>query len=182
MSTDQYECRVKGRLPSTKAKEDPHRMYCGRTVFVDHASGVIQIHHQVTLRAPNTMRSKELHELWDAEHGVSIKIYRGENGVYESESFKEDLEERQQKMSYSVLGAHEKNGVAERAIQMVVTSTCTMMLHQALLCPEQFDMRLWPFSLDQADYLFYHLPNNFSPVSPLEIFTGSKIDNSTLRN
>ena len=85
-------------------------------------------------------------------------------------------------MSYSGVGAHGQNGVAERAIQTVVTSARTMMLHQALLWPEQFDMRLWPFALDQAAYLYNHLPNKFSPVAPLELYTGSKLDSSVLRN
>ncbi len=109
--TDQYEWRVKGRLPNTRGKEDPQKMYCGGTVFVDHASGVIKIHHQVSLGA--SVRRKELHELWAAEHGVSVKSYRGDNGVYKSKLFKEYLEERQQKMSYSGVGAHGQNGVAE---------------------------------------------------------------------
>ena len=108
-------------------------MYCGGTVFVDHGSGVIKIHHQVSLGASDTVRSKELHELWAAEHGVSVKNYRGDNGVYKSKLFKEDLEQRHQKMSYSGVGVYGQNGVAERAIQTVVSSARTMMLHQALL-------------------------------------------------
>ena len=63
MSTDQFECRIKGRLPNYRGKEDPYKMYCGETVFVDYASGVIKIHHQVSLCAFDTVRSKELHEL-----------------------------------------------------------------------------------------------------------------------
>ena len=113
------------------------------------------------------MRSKELHDLWAVEHGMYIKSYRGDNGVYKSKLFKKDLEERQQKISYSGVGAHGQNGVAERAIKTVVTSARTMTLHQALLWPEQFDMCLWPFSLDQAAYLYNHLPNKLSPVVPL---------------
>ena len=43
-------------------------------------------------------------------------------------------------------------------------------------------MSLWLFSLDQAAYLYNHLPNKFSPVAPLDIFTGSRLDSSILRN
>ena len=75
-------------------------------------------------------------------------------------------------MSYSGVGAHGQNGVAKRAIQTVVTSARTMMLHQTLLWPEQFDMCIWPFTLDQVVYLYNHLPNKFSPVAPLELYTG----------
>ena len=85
-------------------------------------------------------------------------------------------------MSYSGVGAHGQNGVAEREIQTVVTSARTMMIHQALLWSEHFDTRLCPFVLDQASYLYNHLPNKFSHVAPLEIFVGSKLDSSLLRN
>ena len=74
VSTDQYECRVKGSLPNTRGKEDSQKMYSGGTIFVDYASGVIKIHHQVSLGDSDTVRSKEFHELWAAEHGVSIVI------------------------------------------------------------------------------------------------------------
>ena len=33
VSTDQYECRVKGRLPNTNGKEEPHKMLCGGTIL-----------------------------------------------------------------------------------------------------------------------------------------------------
>ena len=59
-------------------------MYSGGTAFVDHESGVIKKHHQVSLGASGTMRSKELHDLWASEHGVTIKSYRGDNGLCKS--------------------------------------------------------------------------------------------------
>ena len=62
-------------------------------------------------------------------------------------------------MSCSGVGAHEQNRVAERAIQIVVHSARTIMMHHVLLWPEQFDMRLWPFALEYAVYLWNHLPN-----------------------
>ena len=45
VSIDQYECRVKGRLPNTKGKEDPHKILCGGTIFVDHGSSKTDIFH-----------------------------------------------------------------------------------------------------------------------------------------
>ena len=44
VSTDQFECRIKGRLPSSRGKEDPDKMYSGGTIFVDHATGLIDIY------------------------------------------------------------------------------------------------------------------------------------------
>ena len=85
-------------------------------------------------------------------------------------------------MSYSGVEAHGQNGVSERAIQTVVTSARTMTLHQALLWPEQFDIRFWSFALQHVAYLWNHFPNVDSGIAPLEIYTGSTLDQSTLRN
>ena len=157
-------------------------MYSGGTVFVDYASGVIKVHHQVSLSASDTVRSKEWYELWASEFVINVKTYREDNGVYKSTLFKEDLEQHHQKITYSGVGTHGKNGVAERAIQTVVTSAHTMMLHQALLWTKQFDMRIWPFFLDHAAHLYNHLHNPYSTMAPLELYTGSKLDKYTLRN
>ena len=73
VSTDQFECRVKGRLPGSRGKEDPTKIYSGGTVFVDHASSTIIIYDQVSLGASDTIRSKDLYEVWTAENGVSVK-------------------------------------------------------------------------------------------------------------
>ena len=83
-------------------------------------------------------------------------------------------------MTYSGVGVHQQNGVAERGMPTVVNSARTMMLHQALLLPEHSDMRLWPFVLSHAAYLWNILPNSIHGLTPVEIYTGSKMDNKAL--
>ena len=56
------------------------------------------------------------------------------------------------------------------------------MLHQTLLWPEQFDMRLWYFALEHVAYLWNNIPdasydvNHVIPavggMAPIELFTG----------
>jgi len=94
VSTDQYECRVKGRLPNTKEKEDPQKMLCGGTFFVDHASGLIIIYNQVSLGTSDNIRSKEQYEMKACEFGITVKIYRGDNSVYKTKYFVEVLKTR----------------------------------------------------------------------------------------
>ena len=62
ISTDQDECRVKGMLPNTRGKEDPQNMFCGGTIFIDHAIAKVDMHHQASLGASDTVRCKELYE------------------------------------------------------------------------------------------------------------------------
>ena len=94
VSTDQYECRIKGRLPYTRGKEDPKKMFSGGTLFVDHATGYIKTYNQVSLGGSDTVRSKELFELRAWEMGVKIKKYHGDNEMFKAKTYKDDLEKR----------------------------------------------------------------------------------------
>ena len=60
--TDQYKCRIKGRLPYTKVKEDPQKMYSGGTLFVDHATGYMKIYNQVSLGSLDIVRIQDICE------------------------------------------------------------------------------------------------------------------------
>ena len=82
VSSDHFECRVKGRFPHNIDKEDPDLMYRGGILFVDHASNYISVHHQVSRGergegGADTVRSKELYEQEAAEYGVYVISYRG---------------------------------------------------------------------------------------------------------
>ena len=116
-------------------------------------------YNQFSLWASDTIRAKEIYKAQPNEMGIEVKKYHGDNRIYKSKLFKDDLERQHQTMTYSGVGAHGQNGVAERAIQTVVNSTRTMMSHQALIWPAHFDIHLWPFSLEHAAYLWNHLPN-----------------------
>ena len=74
-------------------------------------------------------------------------------------------------MAYLGVGVHGQNGVAERGISTVVNSARTMMLHQSLLWPEYFDMRLWNI-----------LPNHGHGLSPNEVFSGTKLSHNALQS
>jgi hypothetical protein len=55
---DQYESSIRGQLQHTYGKEKRSSMYCGGTIFVDVASGMVHVYHQVSLAAADTLLSK----------------------------------------------------------------------------------------------------------------------------
>jgi hypothetical protein len=75
VSTDQYVSKQMGRLPHTHGKEDEKDKYVGGTIFVDEASGIVFIQHQVSLNAAETVRGKHLFECEAGTCGVTIKNY-----------------------------------------------------------------------------------------------------------
>jgi hypothetical protein len=111
---------------------------------------------------------------------VSIQQYNGDNGVFKAASFAESLESKGQTINFSGTGAHHQNGVAERSIRTSTERARTLMVHAAIHWPEQVDANLWPFALDYAVYQYNHTPNRSSGFSPIEIFSGTKLDTMVL--
>jgi hypothetical protein len=174
---DQYISGLHGRLPHTKGKEAKSKKFTGGTIFVDHASGLIHHRHQVSLRSGETLKGKHAFEHFSAQHGVRITAYHADNHPFNSEQFRQDLENKRQTITSSGVGAHHQNGIAERNIQTFVSWARTMMLHAVIHWPDQANLELWPFALDHAIYLWNNIPSKTTRLSPLELFTKSRFDN-----
>ena len=87
---------------------------------MDHASGFIHVEHQVSLSAGDTIRSKRNFERLLYNHGVIVKSYRADNGVFSSADFEAEILRGSQTITFSGVGAQHQNGVAERAIRTVI--------------------------------------------------------------
>ncbi len=177
VSLDQYESSYLGRLPHTKGKERKKDKFVGGTIGVDHASGMIFVEHQASLRTGNTLESKKKFEKWARQTaGIKIRKYHADNLIFNSAEFMEHINSMDQLIDFSGVGAHHQNGVAERNIRTVTEWARTMMLHAVLHWPDEVDLDLWPFALDHAVYLWNHLPNERTGVAPVEFFTGTLLE------
>jgi hypothetical protein len=181
VSIDHYESTVRGRLWHTKGRESPHHRFVGGSIFYDHASKAIFVHHQVSLAASDTLRSKDAFEAQALQCGRTITTYHTDNGIFASAAFEASLHQEQQKHSRSGVGAHHQNGGAERAIQTVTSMARSMMLHCHLHWPDSFCPSLWPMAMEYATWVHNHLPNEDTGLAPLEIFCGTKLDCHQLR-
>ena len=72
ISLDQYESTVRGRLIHMKGREPETEQYRGGTIAVDHSSGKIWVHHQISLRAGETLQGKQLWEYDLAQYGFKV--------------------------------------------------------------------------------------------------------------
>jgi hypothetical protein len=171
VSIDQYQSSFPGRLSSTKGKEPRKLQYTGGTIYVDSASGLIFIRHQVSLKVGETLKTKERFESFCREHGVRVKSYRANNVPFGNAEFRNNVTQCGQTIDFSGVGAHHQNGVAERAIGTVTRLARAMMLHQAIMWPDRADLKHWPFAMDHAVYLWNNLPRENGGLSPTEIFT-----------
>ena len=172
ISVDQYQSHFPGRLPNTKGKEKKKHQCTGGTVMVDSASSLVHLDHQVSLTTSETIKTKKKFERFAKECGVKVLSYRADNQPFASNEFKAEIEQNNQTISFSGVGAHHQNGVSERAIGTITRLARALLLHHAIMWPEQADLRLWPFAMDQAVHLWNNLPREKNGLSPMEIFTG----------
>ena len=56
-----------------------------------------------------------------------------------------------------------------------------MLIHAALHWPENTDTSLWPFAMEYAAYLYNRLPKAVGNHSPIDIFSGSKLDDAWMK-
>ena len=180
VSIDQYASTVLGRLAHTRGKEKETEKLNGGTIFVDHATGFIFLKNQVSLRSGETIQAKQAFEHFAMNHGVKIRQFRADNQPFSSQEFMDSIDSTYQTITFSGVGAKHQNGVAERAIRTVTQWARAMLLNSILHWPDSVNLELWPFALEHAVFLWNHIPRKDLRLSPLELFTGSRHDNTQL--
>ena len=150
ISIDQYVCSHRGRLTTGYGKTPSTQMYGVDTLFVDHASGYIHVKHQISLSAADTICSTRNFERLLMNHGVLLRHYRANNGVFTSTAFEEEIRNGSQMITYSGVGAQHQNGVAKRAIRTVVERAQTMLVHATIRNADHVDASLWSSVLNHS--------------------------------
>ena len=174
VSMDQYISKTPGRLPHTFGKERVENKYVGGTIFVDHASGYVFVRHQNTLNALETIKSKIALEQLSKSFGVKIESYLTDHIPFNSEEFVENIELNRQQLRFSGVGAHHQNGVAERSIRTIVQLARSMLLHSISMWPNQANLELWPYAMNQAVYIYNNTPKPDCGLAPIELFSKTK--------
>ena len=92
---------------------------------------------------------------------------------------------KQQNISFSDAGASHQNVAAERATNTVVTMSRTMLIHAAIIYPEDtLYTDLWPMEMDYYVWVYNQIPNMQSGLSAIEIWSSSRFEtvSETLTN
>lgn len=133
------------------------------------------VKEQIHLNTHETIDSKQHFELHCRDFGVVPQAYQSDNGtVFTSSEYTSHLTSLQQISSFAGVGAHHHNGIAERGIQTVMSIARTMLLHAAIHWPEMADAKLWPLAVQQAVFLYNHMPSTKNGLSPHDLFTKTR--------
>ena len=101
------------------------------TVFVDQATGFSCVHFQKTTNAEETVAGKEPFECQAASMGHKIQHYHADNSIFASKIWRAHCISKHQGLSFTGIGAHHQNGVAENKIRLLQSQARTMLIHAA---------------------------------------------------
>ena len=169
VSADHYLSTYPGRLYTTFGREK-QGFTCG-TIFVDHASGRVFNYCQYSTDSAATLASKHHLESIALEDNIHIKHYHTDNGTFASTAFKSACKSSRQKISFSGVGAHHQNGVAERNIKTIAQWARANLLHASSHWPKHVTIKFWPQAVDYAVWVFNRMPTLDSGASPLELWS-----------
>ncbi len=114
VSVDQLESSVPGFLGQITGSLTRKRIV-GTTVYVDHASDLSYILHQ-SMTSEETVRGKEAFEQYAKSHVVYNKHFHANNGRFKDKEFRKSIKRNNQTISFSGIGGHHQNGIAEKRI------------------------------------------------------------------
>jgi len=171
VSVDQLVSSTPGLIGQMKGFLTRKR-YLISTVFVDQHSDFTYVHNQQSADAEHTIEAKRAFERKAKEHGVIVRHYHTDNGIFSSKAFMNEVHLVGQTMSFCAVNAHHQNGKAEKKIRDLQESARTMILHAARRWPEAVTANLWPFAIRYANDIANVAPSlNHDNVSPIELFS-----------
>ena len=175
VSVDHFICSTRGRTFESRGRGSQHSMYLGGCIFVDSASNFVDVQLQTHLNTHSTLKAKQAFEEMCAGHGVIPQTYLSDNGTpFTSRAFTEELQKFSQIIRFAGVGAHHHNSKAERAIRTIMSIARTMMLHAAIHWPDTADPVLWPMAVKHAVFLFNHVPDPKTGLSPHDVFAKTR--------
>ena len=151
-------------------KTHPDMMYAGGCIFVDHAMGFVHIEYLINFTATETINAKQQFEKKMLDMGVVVHAYQSDNGIFASVNFMEEINKGLQNTTFSGVGTHHQNGIAECGIQSILTKVRTLWIHASIQWAAATEKSLWPMAVDYALHHHNHMPRaTAGMMSPLDL-------------
>jgi hypothetical protein len=96
VSVDQLVSSTPGLVACLHGGYPTKERYIGSTVFVDQASDFSFIYHHTSLNSAQTVQATQAFEAEAKRHGVTIKHYHADNGLFRTKPFEQDIERKGQ--------------------------------------------------------------------------------------
>ena len=101
-------------------------------------------------------------------HGVKIKSFHADNGVYTEKALTDEVANCGQTISFCGAGAHHQNVVAEHHIGRLTRGSRNNLIHVQRQWPEAIGEILWPFAWKYYERRYNDLSLDKNGLSPLQ--------------
>jgi hypothetical protein len=170
VSVDQLESSVPGLLGLMIGTPTTQRIR-GSSVYADHALGLSYIiYHHISLTLKETVKEKEAFKAYAKAHGVYIKHYHANHGRFQDNVFLKSIQENHQTISFSGLGAHHQNGIAEKRIRDLQRRATALLLHAKRRWPDAITSHLWTYAVRAANDGRNNAPTRNNDACPISKF------------
>ena len=79
-----------------------------------------------------------------------VKHYHANNGAFAHKAFLDEVNCKDQKITFCAVSAHHQNGIIKNKNKMLTLLAWTLLLHGIRMCPEMIDTMFWPFAFKAA--------------------------------
>jgi hypothetical protein len=152
-----------------------NKRYKVATVFVDHFSNYSFVHLQSTANAAETLEAKQEFERHAQTYNVTIRQHHADNGRFAEAVWKQDVQDKNQHLTFSGVGAHHQNERAEKRMRDLQDLACTSLIHAQRRWPNAVDVRLWPYALRHANNSLNNTPFPGEKITPIEKFSSTAV-------
>jgi hypothetical protein len=171
-----YTWQHKGRPTLNKCKNF--------MLFVDHKTRLVYPSFQESKTASEACRSKCDYETFTKRYNVTVDSYHANNGAFRSETFQKSIEDKNQKLHFSVVYAQWQNGLVERSNRTICAAARSMLNHAISRWDKTITAELWPFTIKHAATIYNTTKRRSRDydLSPWEQLTGecSKLDQTDM--
>ncbi len=154
------------------------KRYKYAAVYVDQRSRFGYVHLQKTSSAEEMIEGKKAFETYARRHGVTIKSYVADNGIFKANLWVEECKKQDQGLTFAGVNAHHQNGVAERKIRELQDMARTMLIQANLRWPNGVTTNLWPYAIQMANEVINNTPSfqDENRRLPVELFANSNVN------
>ena len=177
VSVDQLVSRTPGLIAQLRGIPTTKRYTCA-TIFVDQYSKFGYIHLQKSTGAIETVEAKKAFEAMAATHGVRVRQYHADNGIFADNAFRKAVHDEHQRLTFCGVNAHFQNGVAEKRIRDITEQARTMLIHANRRWSDAITHHLWPYALNHSNEVINNTPliKHTENKTPTQLFSGSDIN------
>lgn len=157
------------------------RRYHCACVFVDHFSDYTYAHLMKAQDGDEVLAAKKAFEATADSHGIRIKHYHADNGIFSAKQWLDDCRDSHQGVTFAGVDSHHQNGRAERKIQSLQELGRCQLLHAAQRWESAVTAHLWPYAVRHAASILNETPCERLGfrTTPTQVFSRTAVEPNT---